>query len=88
MIVEETNRAAVQGNLNTTFRTSSDEIHRYIGILMFMSVYRYPNLESYWGRNAFHPIQNTMPVKRFMAIKKHLSFQDETQRVYKGMPGS
>lgn len=87
MIVLETNRAAQTENISTTFKTDSDEIHHYIGILMYMSIYRYPNLESYWGKNAFPPIQTTMPVKKFMAIKKYLSFQDESQRIRKGQPG-
>lgn len=85
MIVEETNRAAIQENINTSFRTDPDEIRHYIGILMYMSVYR-PNLESYWGNNGFPPIQNTMPIKKFKAIKQYLSFQEETERVKKGQP--
>lgn len=87
LIVEETNRCALQENINSKFGTTATEIKHYIGIVMYMSVYRYPNLESYWGKNAFAPIQKCMPLKRFVAIKRYLSFQDESLRVNKGQPG-
>lgn len=87
IIVEETNRTALQENINNTFRTNMEEMRRFIGCLIYMSVYRYPNIESYWGQNAFAPIQNCMPVKRFQNIKKYLSFQDEAQRKKKDEDG-
>lgn len=87
LIAEETNRTAYMENINTNFKTHPEEIRHYIGILMYMSLYRYPKLESYWGKNAFPMIQNTMPVKKFMTIKKYLSFQDESQRIKRGQPG-
>lgn len=87
MIAKETNRCALQENINSTFYTTTAEIRHYIGIMIYMSVYHYPNIDSYWGQNAFKPIQNCMPVKRFIAIKKYLSFQEESQRIKKGEPG-
>lgn len=87
MIAEETNWHAVQENVNTTFRTDAIEIYKFIGIMLYMSLYRRPNLEGYWSVHAFAPISSTMPVKRFMAIKKHLCFEDEEQRKQKGQPG-
>lgn len=83
VIVDETNRAAT----GTGFETSVIEIRRFIGVLMYMSVYRYPNLRSYWGKNAFTPIQTTMPINKFKQITQFLSFQDESQRQNKGQPG-
>lgn len=85
--MEETNRAARDEDINTKFTTNTDEILRYFGILIYMSVYRYPNIESYWGKNAFPPIANAMTGKRFKEIKRYLSFQGESQRVKKGAPG-
>lgn len=87
MISEETNRSALYTNPETEFATSIQDIRQFIGILMYMSVYRYPNIESYWGRHAFGPIANTMPRNRFMAIKQYMSFQDEAERKKKGEPG-
>lgn len=87
IIAEQTTCHALAENINTNFKVNEVKIYRYIGILMYTSVYRYPNLESYWSENAFAPIANTMAVKRFMVIKKHLSFQDEVSRKRKGQLG-
>lgn len=87
LIVVETNRCATEENINTAFSTNATELRHYIGIILYMSVYRYANLESYWGKNAFLPIQKCMPSKRFFTIRKYLSFQDESQRKKKGEPG-
>lgn len=86
-IAEETNRHALAENVNSLFHVDEIELYKYIGILMYMSVYRYPNLEAYWSENAFAPIANAMGVKRFMSIKKHLSFANENDRKKKGEPG-
>lgn len=88
MIVAETNRHAVVTNVNTNFSIVDADVYKYIGILMYMSVYKYPNLDAYWSDNAFAPIADTMAVKRFMAIKKHLSFANQAERKKKGEPGS
>lgn len=66
---------------------SVDELYRYIGIHLYMSIYRYPNLTSYWGKNAFQPISQTMTSKRFELIKKFLSFRNEADRIKKGQAG-
>lgn len=87
MIAAETNRHAVVENVNTNFSIADVDVYKYIGILMYMSVYKYPNLESYWSENAFIPIANTMAMKRFMAIKKHLSLANQAERKRKGEPG-
>ncbi|XP_049305004.1 piggyBac transposable element-derived protein 4-like isoform X2 [Bactrocera dorsalis] len=86
-IVLESNRTARNVDINSKFITSGEEIYKYIGIHVYMSIYRYPNLESYWGPNAFQPIAKTMPKARFMAIKQYLSFRDENTRAKKGEPG-
>lgn len=86
-IVDETNLAARNKNIETRFSLTTTQLRHYIGILIYMSVYRYPNLESYWGRNAFAPIQNAMSSKIFNQIKKNLCFQNEDGRIRKGQPG-
>lgn len=60
LIVSETNRAASRDAEGSDFIVTPDEIRHYIGILVFMSVFRYPNLEAYWGKFAFPPIQKAM----------------------------
>lgn len=87
MIVVETNRVAQQTDSEIVFETDVNEVYKYIGILLYMSIYKYPNLDSYWSKNAFPAIQKTMPSRRFMALKKYLSFRDENERQRKGTPG-
>ncbi|XP_041450116.1 uncharacterized protein LOC121404527 [Drosophila obscura] len=38
MITEETMRAALTNNISNKFKINSNDIHRYIGILMYMSI--------------------------------------------------
>lgn len=87
LIIAETNRAAHQENINTTFSVSETDIHKFIGILLYMSLYRYPNMESYWSKNAFEPIRSTMSCRQFENIKRYLSFADEKQRFKRGADG-
>lgn len=88
IIVTETNAAARRENPETDFETTAQEIYRFIGILIYTSVYQYPNIEEYWSTtDGFPPIQRTMPIKRFMVIKKWLCFHDESQRKRKGEAG-
>lgn len=82
LVVRETNRCALSQDINSQFSVNIDDIYHYIGIHLYMSIYRYPNLESYWGKNAFEPVRNTMTFKRFKSIKKYLSFRDENERVH------
>lgn len=86
IVAEETNRHAPSQEPGTSFITV-DDIYRYIGIHLYMSIYRYPNLESYWGKHAFEPVHDTMPFRRFELIKKYLCFRNEDDRIKKGQPG-
>ncbi|XP_053968903.1 uncharacterized protein LOC128870318 [Anastrepha ludens] len=46
LIVMETNRSAHQENVNTSFSATEADIHKFVGTLLYMSLYRYPNMES------------------------------------------
>lgn len=89
MIAEETNRSAeyASASAEPEIVTSIQDIRQFIGVLMYMSVYRYPNLESYWGKHPFRPVADTMVRSKFTSIKQYMSFQDEAQRKKKGEPG-
>ncbi|XP_036347237.1 piggyBac transposable element-derived protein 4-like [Rhagoletis pomonella] len=87
MIVEETLRAALADNIVNQFKVTVEDMHNYIGILMYMSLYRYPNLKSYWGKNSFAPVKNCMTRSKFESIKKYFSLRDESKRIKKGECG-
>lgn len=80
LISSESNLYARQKKINSTFFCKSQDIRKYIGILMFMSVYRYPNVRSFWGRHSFELIRNAMTVNRFEEIRSHIHFADSSKR--------
>lgn len=82
-LANQTNLYARQGNPKTEFEVNLIDLKKYIGILVYMSVYEYPNVRSYWGRHAFSPIHTTMTVNRFEEIRQYLHFADN-----QNMPGT
>lgn len=78
-IVEQTNLYATQKNIGTLFSTNNVEMRQFIGILFFMSVYRYPSIRSYWSEFSFQIIQNTMSRNRFDQIRSNLHFNDNNE---------
>ncbi|OWR52641.1 hypothetical protein KGM_202606 [Danaus plexippus plexippus] len=75
-LVEQSNLYARQKNIRTNFSVQSVDLRKFVGILLYMSVYRYPNVRSYWGNNSFEAIRQTMPVLRFEAIRRYLHYND------------
>ncbi|XP_049307376.1 uncharacterized protein LOC125777160 [Bactrocera dorsalis] len=65
VIVEETNRAAWSIDINTQFITNSSQIRKYLGVLMFMSIFRYPNIDAHWSEFGFRHLPNALPWKKF-----------------------
>lgn len=60
IISRETNLHAKQIDIETKFIVDPVEIRQYVGILIYMFLYRYPSIEKYWGRNEFQTIKSTM----------------------------
>lgn len=77
-IAAQSNLYAKQKDINSRFSTNCLEIRKYFGILIYMSVFRYPNVRSYWGEHAFSGIQNTMTRERFEEIRRFLHFNDNS----------
>lgn len=68
LIALETNRAARTENVNTSFNMDKHDLRRYIGILIFMSLFRYPNVLSHWSEFGFHHIPDAMPKNKFEKV--------------------
>lgn len=79
-----TNLRAAQVNIGTTFKTNSTEIKQLIGILIYMSLYKYPNTKKYWSKNRFDRVADAMTSKQFFAIIKYLAFNDYFEIPKKG----
>lgn len=58
-IANQSNLYAHQKNVKTTFNVERIDIRKFVGILLYMSIYRYPNVRSYWGRYKFEAIHST-----------------------------
>lgn len=86
-LVEQTNLYARQKDIRTNFIIQSDDIRKFVGILLYMSVYRYPNVRSYWGKHSFEPIRQAMPMLRFESIRRYLHYNDNSVAVERGNPG-
>uniref|UniRef100_A0A0K8V2E6 PiggyBac transposable element-derived protein domain-containing protein n=1 Tax=Bactrocera latifrons TaxID=174628 RepID=A0A0K8V2E6_BACLA len=52
-----------------------------------MSVFRCPNIESYWSKHSLECVRVAMPSKRFYEIKKYLHFNDSSYMKKKGEEG-
>ncbi|CAK1591763.1 unnamed protein product [Parnassius mnemosyne] len=86
-IVEETNKYSTQTNIDRPVQISLTELRKYLGILIFMSVYRYPSVRSYWSSKfGFRPIIEAMPVNKFEKVRSILHFNDNNLHKPVGSP--
>ena len=94
LIVEESNRYAIQCNPSSPLNLSCNELEQFIGILYAMSLVKMPSTRLYWSKEFyFEKVAGTMPVNRFEKIKKFLHCSDNltrpkncTDRLYKIRP--
>lgn len=85
-ISTQSNLYAHQKCIQTKFKVDHIELRKFLGVLIFMSVYRYPNVRSYWGRHALEEIRETMTVLRFEEIRRYIHFCDNTAAPEKENP--
>ncbi|XP_069959989.1 piggyBac transposable element-derived protein 3-like [Cherax quadricarinatus] len=80
-ITFQTNLYARQKDIHTTFQTDSEEMTRFIGILLYMGYTVQPSIEDYW-RSASRTIQvaEVMGSKRFRLLRRTIHFNDNTQK--------
>ncbi|KAH9645491.1 hypothetical protein HF086_017403, partial [Spodoptera exigua] len=76
-IVTESTRYAVQKQPDRPELFTVGDLRKYFGILIFMSVYHYPNTRSYWSNKfGFRHIKEAMPVNKFEKMRKLLHFNN------------
>lgn len=81
-LVEESNKYAIQKNPNFTEVVTLLELRKFLGILIFTSVYHYPSVRSYWSNKAkFEPIARTMNRNRFDKIRQIFHMNDDTKHL-------
>lgn len=87
-IVEESNRYALQHK--TTLDLNVEELHAFIGILIFMGFHVLPSMRHYWSEDEnFHVerIARVMSVKRFLKILRFIHVNDNTKMPKRGELG-
>ena len=87
LIANETNRYALQCDIDKTICITNHDIQSYIGIGMYMSLVRMSRTRMYWGRGTeINAVRETMSRDRFEEIKRFLHFSDNEKAPAKGDP--
>lgn len=72
---------AIQCNPNTPIDLTVPELHQYIGIAMYMSIFGLPTCRIYWNTaSRVNVVADTMGRNRWETIKRYLHFTDNTKR--------
>lgn len=85
-IVAETNLYITQKGISNCPPVNVTEIRQFLGIIMFMSVYHYPNVRSYWSKYGFKNIMEMMTVNRFEKLRSVIHFNDNSLHKPVGHP--
>ena len=79
-IAFQTNLYATQQSVNTTFKTTPEEVMNYIAVLLYMGVVPMPSLDDYWAIKTRVPqVANLMSSKRFRLLRRTIHFNDNSQ---------
>ncbi len=71
LILTETQRYALQQNINSAFCTSQDELEHFFGMTFRMSIAKLPRVRMYWSPSTIYDkVADVMPLRRFEEIKK------------------
>ncbi|GBP47242.1 PiggyBac transposable element-derived protein 2 [Eumeta japonica] len=74
--------AGVQTNVQKPLNLSEAELRKFISVLIYMSVIKYPNVRLYWSNKVgFEPIKKIMTINRFETIRKYLHFNDNDKHL-------
>lgn len=88
MIVDESNRKALQGNINKPANITVKEMETFIGICLFMSLVKLPSARGYWSSEIGQSfVYETMTCNGWEDIKRHLYFTDNDKFIKRGLPG-
>ena len=85
MIVDESNLYSIQTNISKPLNLNLSELKQYIGIIIYMSVLRLPNVRSYWSPEfEITSVKNCMTTNRFEKIRQFIHFNDNTKHLPQG----
>ncbi|XP_065664803.1 piggyBac transposable element-derived protein 3-like [Hydra vulgaris] len=80
-IVDESNKYALQKNIEKNLHLDKNELEQFIGILYLMSIVRLPSTRMYWSNELyFEKLASVITLNRFEKIKLFLRCNDDMQR--------
>ncbi|KAE9521638.1 hypothetical protein AGLY_017934 [Aphis glycines] len=78
-ICDETYKYGLQKSLSNPLKMSTDDLQKYIGILVVMSIVNISNVRKYWSPYLGNEvIKDTMTLNTFEKIRSNLHFNDNT----------
>ncbi|XP_063216684.1 piggyBac transposable element-derived protein 3-like [Bacillus rossius redtenbacheri] len=87
-ILSESQHYAIQKDPNKPLAINKNELKKFVGICIIMSVVHLPNTRSYWNASLGNTIiQETMSCNRFENIRTNLHFSNNEDTVPSGQPG-
>ncbi|XP_065674116.1 uncharacterized protein LOC136091060 [Hydra vulgaris] len=79
-IVDESNKYALQKNIEKNLHLDKNELEQFIGILYLMSIVKLPSTRMYWRNELyFEKVASVMTLNRFEKIKLFLHCNDDMQ---------
>ncbi|CAH2088754.1 unnamed protein product [Euphydryas editha] len=86
-IVDQTNLYSTQKDPNNSVIYNVSDMKKFFGILLYMSVQKFPSTRSYWSPTfGYGPISCCMPVNKFEKLKLSLHFQNNDTHKPVGHP--
>lgn len=87
IIIEESNLYATQKQISNPVSLSDNDFNKFLGILIYTSVIKYPNTRLYWSdKYGYEPIKKTMPQKRFEKLRSIIHFNDNSKELPRDNP--
>ncbi|KAK2701558.1 hypothetical protein QYM36_019798 [Artemia franciscana] len=86
-IVDQTNLNAMRKK-NLALKLSLEELRRFLGVQMLMSILKLPAIRMYWENGIrYSPVADTMSRDRFISLRSFFHICDDTLMIPKGEVG-
>lgn len=87
LIEEESNVYAAQISPENFEAVTHEDIHKFIGVIIYMSVLQLPSTRHYWKEGTYvERVANVMTCNKFEEIKRFLHFFDKTKELKQNDP--
>ncbi|CAH1991171.1 unnamed protein product [Acanthoscelides obtectus] len=87
-ITIESNLYCSQKRINRPLNLTDDELERFIGICLYMSIIQLPQARNYWSPHlGHHKVSAVMTCNRWEEIKRFIHFNNNDNFIPRGTPG-